>query len=139
VPGLAAKPIIDLDALLKSAGDLPSVIAALASIGYQHRGDLGVPRREAFRTPPGDFPQHLYVCTDDTEYRRHIAFRDHLRSHRRMLILTLSSKRTLAVKSCDNREAYTNAKKEFVECILQKSATGKSLSKLAVSSVADNA
>jgi len=52
VPGLAAKPIIDIDVLLRSAADLPEAITRLATLGYQHRGDLGVPGREAFDRPP---------------------------------------------------------------------------------------
>lgn len=79
VPGLAAKPIIDMDVLLGSATDLPLVIAQLASVGYQHRGDLGVTGREAFRAPPNDLPHHLYVCPPRSpEYMRHISFRGYL-------------------------------------------------------------
>src|SRR5579871_5716173 len=64
VPGLAAKPVIDLDVSLADAGDLPLAIERLASIGYAHEGDLGVPGREAFATPPGEdrHDHHLYVC-----------------------------------------------------------------------------
>src|ERR1700739_2629558 len=42
VPGLAAKPVIDIDVLLRSASDLPLVIRRLADLGYDYRGDLGV-------------------------------------------------------------------------------------------------
>jgi len=84
VPGLAAKPIIDIDVVLRSATDLPQVIARLASLGYEHQGNLGIPGREAFRMPPRDWPHHLYVCPPDSqEYRRHLSFRDHLRRHLR--------------------------------------------------------
>jgi len=50
VPGLAAKPIIDLDVLLASPDDMPAAVDRLASIGYVHQGDLGVPGREAFKS-----------------------------------------------------------------------------------------
>jgi GrpB-like predicted nucleotidyltransferase (UPF0157 family) len=52
VPGLAAKPIIDLDVLLASAAYLPETIRRLATLGYEHEGDLGIAGREAFQTPP---------------------------------------------------------------------------------------
>jgi GrpB-like predicted nucleotidyltransferase (UPF0157 family) len=55
VPGLAAKPVIDIDVLLRSASDLPLVIRRLADLGYEHRGDLGVIGREAFRRSPRIF------------------------------------------------------------------------------------
>lgn len=134
VPGLAAKPIIDVDVLLKSAADLPAVISALASIGYQHRGDLGIPGREAFRAPAGGSPHHLYVCTTGMEYRRHISFRDHLRAHPQDANAYAALKRELGLKFGEDREGYNNAKREFVEGILRKSLSRKSLSKLAVSS-----
>lgn len=134
VPGLAAKPIIDIDVFLRSPNDLPHAIAALASIGYQHRGDLGIPGREAFRAPAGDLRHHLYVCPNNAEYQRHIAFRDHLRAHPGEADAYAALKRELADKFGEDREAYNNAKREFVESILRKSAKEKALSKLAVSS-----
>lgn len=134
VPGLDAKPIIDVDVLLRSPDGLSSTIAALASIGYQHRGDLGIPGREAFRAPAGDSRHHLYACPNDAEYQRHIAFRDHLRAHSREADAYAVLKRKLAAKFGEDREAYNNAKREFVESILRKSAKEKAVSKLAVSS-----
>jgi GrpB-like predicted nucleotidyltransferase (UPF0157 family) len=53
VPGLAAKPIIDLDVVIADRIDLPAVIQRLRTLGYLHEGDLGVPGREAFTTPAG--------------------------------------------------------------------------------------
>src|SRR5262245_51865013 len=82
VPGLAAKPIIDMDVVIRSRSDLPAVITRLATLGYQHQGDLGIPDREAFRPPPGLPPHHLYVCLAGcAALRNHITLRDHLRSH----------------------------------------------------------
>ena len=73
VPGLAAKPIIDLDVLLASAADWPETIRRVATLGYEHEGDLGIVGREAFRTPPTLFAHHLYVCLPNCEeFRRHI-------------------------------------------------------------------
>lgn len=51
VEGLGAKPIIDLDAVLRCPNDLPKVIEALSQHGYVHQGDLGLPGREAFFRP----------------------------------------------------------------------------------------
>ena len=62
VPGLAAKPIIDIDVLLRASTDFPIVIRKLANLGYEHRGDLGISGREAFRAKSDDVPHHLYVC-----------------------------------------------------------------------------
>lgn len=69
VEGLGAKPIIDLDAVLRCPNDLPKVIEALSQHGYVHQGDLGLPGREAFFRPrdyndeeKGVMRYHLYVC-----------------------------------------------------------------------------
>lgn len=121
VPGLAAKPIIDIDVLLKSSTGLPLVITRLSSLGYEHRGDLGVAGREAFRVSPNDLPQHLYVCPSASrEYWRHIAFRDYLRTHPEVAYAYAALKRQLASKFGANRDAYTQAKGNFVAEILRR-------------------
>jgi GrpB-like predicted nucleotidyltransferase (UPF0157 family) len=123
VPGLAAKPIIDVDVLLAPAGDLPLVIAKLAFLGYRHQGDLGIAGREAFETLAGDFPHHLYVCLPgNLEYQRHLAFRDHLRVHPLDAGLYASLKRRLATEFAHDRDAYTSGKSAFVAGILERYA-----------------
>ena len=122
VPGLAAKPIIDIDILLRSAGDFPLVRARLATLGYEHEGDQGIAGREVFRIPPGEISHHLYVCLPDSqEYVRHIAFRNYLRSHQEEASAYAVLKRQLARKFAIDREAYTQAKTDFVRQILLRS------------------
>jgi GrpB-like predicted nucleotidyltransferase (UPF0157 family) len=126
VPGLAAKPIIDMDVLLVSDSDLPGAIARLASSGYQHQGDLGISGREAFQPPPNDYAHHLYVCLPASlEYGRHIAFRDYLRTHPREAEAYAGRKRQLAAKFADDRDAYTRAKSDFVAEIMRRVSTVK--------------
>ena len=84
VPGLSAKPIIDIDLVIPDDSVFETVVSRLEAIGYRHEGDLGIPGREAFDYSGKEHLQkhHLYVCTEDSaELRRHIAFRDYLRSH----------------------------------------------------------
>ncbi|MEU6214203.1 GrpB family protein [Streptomyces sp. NPDC047023] len=79
VPGLAAKPVLDVDVIVPGR-DVPEAVAALAAVGYVHRGDLGVAGREAFRAPDEDPARHVYVCTRGTlNVRNHLAVRDVLR------------------------------------------------------------
>jgi GrpB-like predicted nucleotidyltransferase (UPF0157 family) len=79
VPGLAAKPIIDLDVVVASVVDIGEAIRLLARIGYVHQGNLEIPGREAFQWPAGEPRHHLYVMAEGTaELRRHLAFRDAL-------------------------------------------------------------
>ena len=89
IPGMKAKPIIDIDVGLENWGNFEEVKKALAEIGYEHEGDKGIPGREAFcrdeKVPNeilDNIDHHLYVCSvDNTEFNRHILFRDYLRSH----------------------------------------------------------
>lgn len=81
VPGLAAKPILDIDVIVAEP-EVPTAIAALAAIGYEHRGDLGLPGREAFWPPDDDPARHVYVCVaGGLQVRNHLAVRDILRTH----------------------------------------------------------
>lgn len=121
VPRLAAKPIIDIDVVLHSAASLPEAIRRLGTLGYEHRGDLGVPGREAFRCPPSDIPHHLYVHGPESrEFIRHITFRDHMRANPEDAQAYEHLKRTLAQKYRQDREAYNQAKTEFVETTLRR-------------------
>ena len=84
VPGLSAKPIIDIDVVIRDGSMLDAVVLALEGIGYFHEGNLGIPGREAFGYEGKAHLQrhHLYVCPQDSpELKRHTAFRDYLRAH----------------------------------------------------------
>lgn len=84
VRGLSAKPIIDIDVVIENNSALDDVITALAEIGYIHEGDLGIAGREVFKYEGKEhlMKHHLYVCSQDAaELRRHISFRDFLRTH----------------------------------------------------------
>jgi GrpB-like predicted nucleotidyltransferase (UPF0157 family) len=126
VPGLVAKPIIDIDVLLASETMLPAAIERLASLGYIHRGDLGIPQREAFRAPGGDPPHHLYVCPPcSSEFQRHVAFRDYLRAHRQDAKIYGDLKIALAKRFRDDRQAYNTAKGEFVAEITRRAIAAR--------------
>ena len=84
VRGLSAKPVIDIDVVIKDYSQFDNVVTSLNQIGYHHEGDLGIAGREAFKYTGKEHlkKHHLYVCPQDSpELKRHIAFRDYLRSH----------------------------------------------------------
>jgi GrpB-like predicted nucleotidyltransferase (UPF0157 family) len=81
VPGLSAKPVIDID-VVSDGSLIAAALAALAAAGYRHQGDLGIVGREAFHAPPGSPYHHLYlVVAGSVAHRDHIDFRDFLRNH----------------------------------------------------------
>jgi GrpB-like predicted nucleotidyltransferase (UPF0157 family) len=120
VPGLAAKSIIDIDVLLHRADDLPAAIERLARLGYQHQGDLGIPDRHAFATPANVPARNLYVCPPNSaEFRRHVTFRNYLRSHPADSHAYGDLKYRLAGQFRDDRTAYVEGKSEFIQNILR--------------------
>ena len=84
VRGLSAKPVVDIDVVIKDYSVFDEVVTKLRSIGYHHEGNLGISGREAFRYEGKEhlLKHHLYVCTEySKELKRHLAFRDYLQSH----------------------------------------------------------
>lgn len=84
VEGMSAKPCIDLDVIIRDYSVFHEIVGRLGAIGYIHEGDLGIKNREAFKyaDKPHLQTHHLYVCPKAAEeLRRHIVFRDFLRSN----------------------------------------------------------
>lgn len=120
VPGLAAKPIIDLDVIIESRAVLPELIQRLAAIGYTHEGNLGIPDREAFRyeSKPHLMRHHLYVCPEDSrELRRHLVFRDYLCSQPDAVEEYGRVKMEAAALYPDDIEGYIRHKSPVIESI----------------------
>lgn len=123
VPGLAAKPIVDIDVVVRSTKDVPAAIERLRALGYVYQGDKGIPGREAFLWPPAAIPHHLYVVAAGSEpLVAHCAFRDHLREHPEVAQEYGALKRRLAEEYRDDRLGYTDAKSEFVLGVLERDA-----------------
>jgi len=120
VPGLSAKPIIDIDVVVRSRDDVPAAIERLRSLGYLYQGDKGIRGREAFRWPRRAEPHHLYVVVAGSPpHEDHIHFRDYLRGHPGVAREYAALKTTLARKHSDDRLGYTDAKTEFIAGVLQ--------------------
>ena len=93
----------------------------LEKIGYLYRGEQGVAGRPFFRKgTPTVSTHHLSVVQYDGEiWRKQLLFRDYLLSHPEAAFRYSKLKKDLAIKFKNDREAYTNAKTEFVEEILR--------------------
>lgn len=90
VPGLAAKPIIDIDLVYHQIDEFDKIKEGLESLGYYHNGNQGIPQREVFKRNKKShyhevldgIDHHLYVCpANSPELKRHLLFRDYLRTH----------------------------------------------------------
>lgn len=120
--GLSAKPIIDIAAAVAQAADAASCVEALETIGYQGRGENGIPGRLYFvKGEPRTHHLHVVEVSSDL-WRNHLAFRDYLRRHGRAVEEYETLKRRLALEYAMDREAYTDGKARFIREVLDRAA-----------------
>ena len=120
VPGLAAKPVLDVDVVVDPA-DVPAAVRALESVGYEHRGDLGVTGREAFHAP-GPPRRNVYVCAAGTaNLRNHLAVRDVLRRRDDLRDAYADVKRALAADPGMDIDTYLAGKSAVLQQVLEAS------------------
>jgi GrpB-like predicted nucleotidyltransferase (UPF0157 family) len=126
VPGLAAKPIVDILGGCASLDDAERAVPDLTRDGWDYRGDGTIPdRRYLVKYVAGVRTFHLHLCARGGDFwRRHIAFRDALRAHPDLASAYATLKRELAARHRDDRVAYTDAKTEFVESALAAAGEG---------------
>src|SRR4051812_34275182 len=122
VEGLAAKPVIDMVIVVPTASAIGPVIERLATLGYRHRGDLGVPGREAFTRPDGTPAHHLYACVEGNRgLRNHLAVRDYLRRNPPAARDYGALKKQLAARFPNDIDGYVEGKSDFILEILARS------------------
>lgn len=118
IPGLPAKPIIDV---LMEVADLESLDAAtpaLEALGYEAMGEYGIPRRRYFRRndASGKRTNHVHAFEVGTaDVQRHLAFRDYMIAHPVAASAYGELKRELAQRHPDDIEAYMDSKDAFVK------------------------
>ena len=120
VPGLGAKPVIDVMVGVSHLAETESRIAVLENAGYEYvqKYEKQLPQRRYFRKPRlGPSAYHLHCVVKGGDFWvRHLAFRDYLRTHPESAAAYYELKRELAVRF--SKEEYTEAKGPFIERIL---------------------
>lgn len=130
VPGLPAKPILDIDIIIEHKSLLTGVSAKLEQVGYINRGDQGIPGRFAFRQQSLSTPEtldrqkwmehHLYVCdADSLALKNHLLVRDALLKDAQLMAQYAGIKMGIANTPGMTREEYTRQKTAFILTILQ--------------------
>ncbi|RDL50134.1 hypothetical protein BLJAPNOD_01251 [Ensifer sp. M14] len=124
VPGLAAKPVIDIDVTMRGAETIGAGSAALIASGFVSRGNRYDDGVWAFvrQSSPG---QRVYLCPpfSDTHQRR-LIFRDHLRQSREMADAYAALKRRLAATFPFDGDSYTAAKTQFINEVVELAKRG---------------
>ena len=121
VPGLAAKPLLDIMPVVANPDDGESAVEPMTTLEYRYRGDNGLPGRFYFdKIVDGRTVVHAHMYPQNHfDVRKLVAFRDHLRSHHEAALAYEGLKRELASKYRNEREAYTDSKTAFIKCITE--------------------
>lgn len=117
VPGLAAKPIIDILTVVKSLESVDKVSNAFEEMGYAYLGEFGIAGRRYLRKG-GDERTHQIHILDETDrfnVDRHIAFRDYMSTHSEDRAKYSELKKELARKYPYDIESYCDGKAAFVK------------------------
>src|ERR1043166_2226921 len=120
VPGLSAKPIIDILAGCPARAPRAPYVAAFRQLGYDHRGAFGIPGRNYFRRgTPRSHHVHL-VSWSSAFWRDHVLFRDYLRGDPTAVLEYAALKRDLAAVFSDDHRRYTVEKSPFIKAALRR-------------------
>jgi GrpB-like predicted nucleotidyltransferase (UPF0157 family) len=120
VPGLTAKPIIDMAICIPTFRRLKTWIRILTEAGYGYKGEYGLPGRHFFvRGEPVTHHLHLVESGSD-HWNKWILFRDHLRRRPDAARRYNAFKRRMALRHRLDRDAYTRSKTPFIARMLME-------------------
>jgi GrpB-like predicted nucleotidyltransferase (UPF0157 family) len=123
VPGLDAKPIIDILVGVDSLSASRTSFRALAALGYQYATYRAREMHWFCKPDPSRRTHHLHLApTSSPRFREELAFRDLLRTHADVSREYAELKRRLALDLEHDREAYTEAKGQFIRAALDRMA-----------------
>lgn len=127
VPGLAAKPFIDMDVIVAERARVPQAIARLGALGYVHQGNLGIEDREAFASPPRLPAHNLYVCIrGGVALANHLTLRDYLRRNPAAAAEYGRLKKQLAEEFRNDVDSYGAGKTNYILTMLRSASIPES-------------
>jgi GrpB-like predicted nucleotidyltransferase (UPF0157 family) len=122
VPGMVAKPILDIGVGVSGTSTPQDCFAALEGLGYRYRGDAGSSGGHVFVREPEEWVRthHVHVVrVDDPQWSAYLLFRDHLRHSDEARSAYVAEKRRLAELFPNDRRAYADGKEGVVGRILE--------------------
>ncbi len=122
IPGVPAKPIIDIAVGVTSLLVAKRMKRTFTRLGYEYRGKRGVSGREFFVRGPEERRTHYVhvVVYGGRQWQRLVGFRDALRTDRKAALRYTLLKRTLAKRFAQNRPAYTRGKAKLIAGALKR-------------------
>lgn len=116
VPGLKAKPVIDIMPIVENIGAVDSYNGALAEIGYEALGEYGISGRRYFRKGGDDRTHNVHIFEAGSHHiSRHLAFRDYLKSHEEAREQYGKLKEALAEQFPHDIDGYMDGKDDFIK------------------------
>ncbi len=121
VPGLKAKPIIDIMPVVKDINNVDNYTKAMQEIGYAPKGENGIPGRRYFQKGGDNRSHHVHIYqVGSNEIIRHLAFRDYLKTHRVEMRNYGEVKEKLAKQFPYDIESYITGKDDLVKELEQR-------------------
>ena len=116
VPGLAAKPIIDMMAVVRSLEKVDDARGKFSELGYEYLGEFGIAGRRYFRKGGDERTHqiHIFQADDWNNIERHLAFRDYMRTHEKERVEYAEIKTALAQRFPYDIDGYCDGKDAFV-------------------------
>jgi GrpB-like predicted nucleotidyltransferase (UPF0157 family) len=119
IPGMVAKPIIDIAIAVESFEEAAVCIKPIEQLGYEYKGENGIPRRHYFTK--GDLRTHHVHINEigGRNWKDHLLFRDYLTLHAEIAKEYAELKLALARRYLADRQSYLEGKVPFIERVLQ--------------------
>lgn len=118
IPGMHAKPVIDMLAVVSDIAAIDHSAAEMESLGYEALGEFGIPGRRYFRrdNANGVRTHQVHAFQDGSpDVSRHLAFRDFMRTHGTFAYQYAELKQRLAAAHPHDIEAYMDGKDAFTK------------------------
>lgn len=125
IPGIVAKPVIDMLGVVPAVEELDARAHRLAVLGYEALGEFGIPSRRYFRkNAPDDARTHQLhaFAMGSPEIQRHLDFRDYLRAFPADAAAYAALKQGLAGRCGNDMHAYSDGKTEFIRAVERRAA-----------------
>lgn len=126
VPGLPAKPVIDMIPVVKDITKVDAANEAMKALGYEPQGEFGIPFRRYFQKGGDSRTHHVHIFEQGSpEIERHLKFRDWMRSHPEDACAYAELKQQLAQQFPHDFLGYCQGKDGFIGAIDAKAGMPK--------------
>lgn len=121
IPGLVAKPLVDIDIVLRNSAYVPATTQILLDHGYEPRGNHYDDEVWAFLRRDGKPPERVYLCPPNNRtHENRVIFRDYLRAHPTEAAAYGKLKQELVEIHRHDGDRYTAEKRHFVNAVIEK-------------------